>query len=358
MLWDMKAPDERARWVLDPLVGVGPLRFGMDAGQVEAALDGAVGYVSQEDWGGNKLWQQFDTVGITAIYGRQSRLVAVAINALSGPMVRLRHVELIARAPSEVGADLQDLARRQGASVRVNWSGDPEVPAWGLSMGAQQEWGTTPEGYGERKDRMLSDVLLVGPEIADDPYVSKPVTQWQDVHGRQSNPGAWPVVADQHRPQWDCTPLESVGPLRFGMSPQQVAAALGNEVPAARQGHFPWSWDHTAGQWSLAEDRYDTAGVTAHYQPVRSTPTLAAVTVHGRTGPQVTFDGIQLIGRPVSTVEAALSRYVEERELGLVMGCGGDMGLEGLSLYVRAARAGDTVVSEARFCAPEWEDHG
>ncbi|MFG3509976.1 hypothetical protein ACGF5F_31245 [Streptomyces sp. NPDC047821] len=354
----MKTPEERARWALDPLVAVGPLKFGMTSGQVETALNGAVGYVSQEDWDGNKLWQQFDTVGVTAIYGQRARLVAVAISALSGPMVQLHGVELIARAPSKARADIHDLARREGVSVRVNWSGDPEVAAWGLSLSAQQEWVTTPEGYAARKDRMLTDVLLVGPELAENPYMSKPVTQWRDVHDQQTNPGAWPVRADQDRPRWDCTPLHSVGPLQFGMSPQQVASALGNEAPAARRGHFPWSRDHAAGQWSLEEERFDSAGVTAHYRTGRGTPALGAVTVHGRTGPQVIFDGIHLIGRPVSSVEADLSRYVEERERGLVLGCGGDMGLEGLNLYVRAARAADTVVSEARFCAAEWEDHG
>ncbi|GLW74604.1 hypothetical protein Kpho02_69020 [Kitasatospora phosalacinea] len=38
--WD-RAPGERERWVLDPLAGVGPLRFGMDPAQVREALEDA-----------------------------------------------------------------------------------------------------------------------------------------------------------------------------------------------------------------------------------------------------------------------------------------------------------------------------
>ncbi|WP_328551421.1 hypothetical protein [Streptomyces sp. NBC_00358] len=33
-------------------------------------------------------------------------------------------------------------------------------------------------------------------------------------------------------------------------------------------------------------------------------------------------------------------------------------GPEELNMYVRATRAGDTVVSGARFFAPDWEDRG
>ncbi|MGW6974268.1 hypothetical protein [Streptomyces sp. NPDC054952] len=67
---------------------------------------------------------------------------------------------------------------------------------------------------------------------------------------------------------------------------------------------------------------------------------------------------IQLIGRTVSRVDAALIQYIEQRRMRLLYGCGGDIGSDALNMSVRATRAGDTTVSEARFFAPEWEDHG
>ncbi|MDF9808997.1 hypothetical protein M2436_007544 [Streptomyces sp. HB372] len=143
------------------------------------------------------------------------------------------------------------------------------------------------------------------------------------------------------------------------MKPQEVAAAL-SEKPTTRHGRYPFgtSWEGL-GQWILGEDRFDRVGITAHYSSGYDwPPTLGAVTIHGRTGPQVEFAGIRLIGMTVSAVDTALIQHIEERDLGLVIGCGGDLGVDGLNMYVRASRAGDTVVSEARFCQVEWEDHG
>lgn len=75
-------------------------------------------------------------MGVTAIYGNGPRLAAVAIDAMDGPLVQLGGVELIARVPSQVAADIHDLARRHGVPVRLNRSGDPEVASWGISLGA------------------------------------------------------------------------------------------------------------------------------------------------------------------------------------------------------------------------------
>lgn len=355
--WDRK-PGDRAQWVLEPLVSVGPLRFGMNSDEVASALDGAVAHVSQESSTGI-AWGYYTDWGVTAVYGEDRGLVAVAIDGMDGPLVRLRDINLIARVPSEVRADLQDLALREGVSVRVNWTGDPEVEAWGVSMGAALQWGLTFEGYVQRLDTMITDALLVGSELAANPLGSEPVICWRDVRDKAPNVGEWPVRGEKERQRWDWTPLENVGPLRFGMKPQEVAAAL-SEEPTNRHGRCPFgtSWEGL-GQWILEEDRFDHVGVTAHYASGYNwLPTLGAVTIHGRTGPQVEFAGIRLIGNKVSAVDTALISHIEERDLGLKIGCGGDLGVDGLNMYVRASRAGDAVVSEARFCQAEWEDHG
>ncbi|MEU8779101.1 hypothetical protein [Streptomyces sp. NPDC048606] len=71
----------------------------------------------------------------------------------------------------------------------------------------------------------------------------------------------------------------------------------------------------------------------------------------------IEFEGIPLIGAPVMTVDAALIRHIEEHDLGLILSCGGNPGVDDRSMYVRADRAGDTVVSAARFFQEGWEDH-
>ncbi|MFE7526967.1 hypothetical protein ACFU7Y_14710 [Kitasatospora sp. NPDC057542] len=205
-----------------------------------------------------------------------------------------------------------------------------------------------------RRGALLTSVLITGPEVAEDPYGSEPVVRWRDVRELDANPGAWPVAADSDRPRWDWTPAEGVGPLRFGMSPPQVAAVLDGESPAARRGLHAWAWQGV-GPWSLEEDHFDRAGVTAHYWGREGIPTLSAVTVHGRTGPQVEFEGIRLTGRAVSDVDAALEQIAADRGTLLRFTPRGDGGVEGTNIWVGAVRAGDTVVSEATFYTPDWE---
>ncbi|MFJ9454980.1 hypothetical protein ACIRST_07870 [Kitasatospora sp. NPDC101447] len=357
--WNRKPEEERPQWVLDPLVGVGPLRFGMSPDEVAAALAGAVVWVARRA-GGEPVRQDYHDLGVTAFFGPEPRLLAVAIDELAEPRVRLRGVELIARVPSEVRADLHELARRERVAVRENRSGDPEVAAWGVSMDTGQEWGRAPEGYVQRTSRAITGALLLGPELAGDPHGPGPVRDWSRARAEDAYSGTWQVTADEARPRWDCTPLEGVGPLRFGMSPAEVAAALGGEIPSARLGSHPWAgWPSPYAQdaqWNLGADVFDGTGVTAHYGGGFGAPALAAVTVHGRTGPRIEYAGIRLIGRPVADVDADIARHAEERDLGLRVTCAGDQGPDGTGIYVRAARAGDIMLSEARFCIEDWQE--
>ncbi|MCU7820131.1 hypothetical protein [Kitasatospora sp. DSM 101779] len=332
----------------------------MSASEVEDALGRERPDVSTvHGWGEPVVrmgWQEYLEEGVAAFYGQDGRLVAVAVGGLGGPQVRAGDVELIGRVPSEVRADVLRLAGGQRVAVRTNGDGDPEVAAWGVSLGTVQELGRTPEGWAQRRDRMVTDALLVAAELADDPRAAEPVVRRRGVRDEDRNPGVWPVVLDFERPIWEWTPLEGVGPLRFGMGPEQVSAALGGEVPAARRGRLPWTVGRGPRQWCLEEDRFDHAGVSAHYWG--DVPTLAAVTVHGRTGPQVAFHGIDLIGRQGSAIDAALLQLAEIDEIGLRLNCAGDLGPDELNMYVRATRAGDAVISEARFCTAGWEEHG
>ncbi|MFE1511257.1 hypothetical protein [Streptomyces sp. NPDC058726] len=354
--WDRK-PEERAQWVLDPLVGVGPLRFGMDSDEVKAALggvDNGGGQVSAD----GEFWVPYGDLGVTGIYKQGMLLVAVAINALDGPLVRLGDVELIGRVPSEVRSDIHELACREGVSVRLNWSGDPEIAAWGVSMGTAQEWQMSPERELQRQDAVITSALLVGPELAEDPYAAVPVIHWQDVREQEKSNGTWPVTDDHDRPLWEWTPLKSVGPLRFGMSPLEVSAALDGEAPAGRQGQFAHWWLGKSWPWTLAEERFERAGVSAHYWYQEGVPVLGAVDLHGRTGPQVVYADIRLVGMTPSSVNAALFQHIETHELGLLFGLDGDIGLYDFNMYSRVTRAGDSLVSAARFCAADWEEQG
>ncbi|MET8897143.1 hypothetical protein [Streptomyces albogriseolus] len=132
------------------------------------------------------------------------------------------------------------------------------------------------------------------------------------------------------------------------MTVDEVIAALAGEEPTARRGSFPHYAFGRYGQWVLAEDRFDGAGLTAHYRLRDGGPRLAAVTVHGRTGPQVVHDGMELIDRQVTALDAALTERAERGDLRLVIGCSGDLGIGEANMYIRSARAGDGMVSRTR----------
>ncbi|MFD5142689.1 hypothetical protein [Streptomyces sp. NPDC058401] len=118
--------------MLDPLVGVGPVRFGMSRSEVEDALVFPEAS-DQRGSGSGGFWTRYrgEWEGTTFIHGPDGLLAAVAVDALRGPLVRVDDVELVDRVPSRVREDIHRLAREQGVEVRVNFSGDPEVAVWG-----------------------------------------------------------------------------------------------------------------------------------------------------------------------------------------------------------------------------------
>ncbi|MFD5521219.1 hypothetical protein [Streptomyces sp. NPDC127066] len=158
----------------------------------------------------------------------------------------------------------------------------------------------------------------------------------------------WTVIDDAERPQWDLVPYESVGPLRFGMGLEEVAATMD------AQG-FSGSDDlmgrpHGALARSVA---FRPKGGPLYEQDVvaycRESGELAAVAVDALRGPQVRVDGVRLIGRVPSLLEEEFVRYAENRGLerwGLLES---EPQSEELGLLVRVQRAADVLLTRAFF---------
>ncbi|MER5966238.1 hypothetical protein [Streptomyces sp. NPDC002057] len=75
------------------------------------------------------------------------------------------------------------------------------------------------------------------------------------------------------------------------------------------------------------------------------------MTVHGRTGPQVFYADIPLVGRTPSALDAALLQHIEDHGLDVLFHPDGGPVPDGLNLSVSVSRAGDVAVSEPTFCA-------
>lgn len=107
----------------------------------------------------------------------------------------------------------------------------------------------------------------------------------------------WDVLPDSERQQWSLDPFVAVGPLRFGVSPDEVSMALSSITTESQR--------HTLHQPALdavsmvVEGSYPKFGLKLYYREER----LAAVVVDALHGPQVVADDMPLVGRVPSTLE-------------------------------------------------------
>ncbi|MEV7928521.1 hypothetical protein [Kitasatospora sp. NPDC088779] len=126
--WRIAGDEERHEWTYTPYVGVGPLHFGMALEEITAAL-GEKASVSSSHYA------DFRTAGVRALF-RRNRLECVAVDALTGPQVRLDGVPLTGCAPSRV----ENWLAHRTAHGRLMYSpaADPVFPDLGLAIRSQQ----------------------------------------------------------------------------------------------------------------------------------------------------------------------------------------------------------------------------
>lgn len=151
----------------------------------------------------------------------------------------------------------------------------------------------------------------------------------------------------QERKMWGYTPFGEVGPLKFGMRHEDVVAVLG-EKPSRFPfvGHDPSFEEYE----SRSADFYETR-VTVYYDEFEN---LVFVAVDALYGPQVSMDGISLVGRPPSEVGAQFYDYAESRGVEAFTSQQGDPGADEFGVVLRAQRCGDVLLSRPVFAAREW----
>ncbi|GHH45968.1 hypothetical protein GCM10018773_36470 [Streptomyces candidus] len=160
----------------------------------------------------------------------------------------------------------------------------------------------------------------------------------------------WAVLWDSERDQWRYVPRQTIGPLTFGMSWENAVAAMAEQGFTAEQ-HAMGSWHSTGrAQWRVEF-------VKAH--PARGRPAvlcyfvagagLTCVLVDGLLGPQVTCEGIRVIGRVPSELSKDMESYAIEHDAGLRSSPGGGLTVDGFEIELGAQRADDAVVTWALF---------
>ncbi|AKL64268.1 hypothetical protein [Streptomyces sp. Mg1] len=141
--WRIAREEERAEWTFTPYVGVGPVHFGMTLEEITSALDERPAVSSYSDHGEDQQldYAEFTTSGIRALF-RDGRLGCVAVNALTGPQVRLDAAPLTGCAPARVEDWLVPRTTRPG-SLRYSPAGDPVFADLGLAIRSQRAGDTT-----------------------------------------------------------------------------------------------------------------------------------------------------------------------------------------------------------------------
>ncbi|MDT0546543.1 MULTISPECIES: hypothetical protein [Streptomyces] len=152
------------------------------------------------------------------------------------------------------------------------------------------------------------------------------------------------VLEESERSQWNFTPFVGVGPLRFGMDHDEVVAALGVDHASVS---VPGRW----ATFHLPTSR--GAALTAYYADGRRLHGIAVDALHG---PQVTMDGLQLVGQVPSKLAVLFVDYVVSQGLreDVTWSQEGDPGADELGLVLRAQRAGDILLTRPVFVAREW----
>jgi hypothetical protein len=163
------------------------------------------------------------------------------------------------------------------------------------------------------------------------------------------------VVAESGRERWDYAPLERVGPLRFGMSVEEAALAMltrgFTSDAAAECGRFgPFKQLRTV--FRVVDAPFCRADVVAYFVGPMG---LTCIAVDALTGPQVTMEGIRLVGRPPSELSGELTAYLSGTNMNVEITPGGDIGSQDLGIMPRAQRAGDVLLTRLVFGKPnDW----
>lgn len=162
--------------------------------------------------------------------------------------------------------------------------------------------------------------------------------------------GWWDVRPDEERVQWVLEPFVSVGPLRFGMTADEVTDALLGVTGDSE--HRTWTGGRGNNAWTPSEGRCREFGVHLYYRDGR----LSGVAVDALCGPQVTADGMALVGRVPSVLEQWMVEHAETLPDELAYMSAGVPCSASLGVVVNVQREGDRLLTRPVFYPVEALD--
>ncbi|MGI5451384.1 hypothetical protein ACQEVM_37630 [Streptomyces sp. CA-243310] len=162
----------------------------------------------------------------------------------------------------------------------------------------------------------------------------------------------WVALSDSEREHWGFVPGEIVGPLNFGMTERAVFDTMAGRGFTGSQDEVE-RWNTARMQWRITfhkaeADRWNRPAVKCYFVEGVG---LTCVLLDGLRGPQVTHEGIPLIGRVPSELSQDIEAYATRKNIGIRFNHASDILYDGMDTMINrgAQRAGDTVVTWAVF---------
>lgn len=159
----------------------------------------------------------------------------------------------------------------------------------------------------------------------------------------------WDVLPDSRRRRWSLEPFESVGPLRFGMRPDDVTDSLGG---IAQNPQLLTRVASTQGRCGTVRGSCWELGLTLYYGREER---LRGISVDALRGPQVFADGAATVGRVPSELERWMVDRSEIREpfAELFYLNPGEPGSRSLGMAICVQRAEDRLLTRPVFLPAE-----
>lgn len=314
------------QWTFEPQTCVGPLRFGMSHAEAERALDLSAGVTtSRTPFLSVVSGATFSGIGLHTRYTPDERLCFVAVAPLRGRQVTFDGIRLVGGFYSQLERELDEHTRSRGLG-----------PLTGGPAHAARH-----DGLG----------LVLRPFHHHDMVLTRPgffTPAWRDEHDEDwFTPDTGPNLTARIR--WDAEPLVRVGPLRFGMSAEQVIEALG---AAPDQREVPPADPVALIRVSLRLD-FARPAVTAYFDERGQ---LCCTAVDGTRGPQVTLFGSDLVGQLPSDLVDRFADHLAGSTGYFFYTLQGDPASDELGLVLRAQRSGDILVTRPFFTSRAWAE--
>ncbi|MEU8435396.1 hypothetical protein AB0F18_21230 [Streptomyces sp. NPDC029216] len=175
------------------------------------------------------------------------------------------------------------------------------------------------------------------------------------VFGTQADFGA------AERGEWAYSPAVGVGPLRFGMTVNEVVEAAGM-LGQTQVGDCPRQYAVFSPTWKVEMRRRGAApsppAVTAYVSEAVGLFCIAADAVQG---PQVAYDGLPLVGRDMAELESDAIAYAEANDVRFRYSIEGYAAPDDPGIVMRAQLVGEVLRSRPLFMVPrdgawtEWD---